>query len=81
MGFRNSGRPADHNSGAVCVTECTFSTSVDYERFLIKYGRRYHHTLDPARGEPAQGCPGVTIVTGRASVSNGLSTRVFVLGT
>ena len=28
----------------------------------MKDGRRYHHLLDPATGQPARGCRSVTIV-------------------
>ena len=51
----------------------------DYERFFIKDGRRYHHILDPDRGEPACGCRSVTIVSDRAVLADALSTGVFVL--
>jgi FAD:protein FMN transferase len=58
----------------------TFSTSGDYERFFIHEGRRYHHLIDPDRGEPARGCVSVTIVAGSATLADGLSTGVFILG-
>ncbi len=44
-------------------------------------GRRFHHILDPATGEPARGARSVTIVTDRAAIADGLSTGVFILGT
>jgi thiamine biosynthesis lipoprotein len=72
--------PHDRIFAAVDLTDSTFSTSGDYERFFIKDGRRYHHILDPATGEPAQGCRSVTIVAKSASVADGLSTGVFILG-
>ena len=46
----------------------------------MKDGRRYHHILDPATGEPARGTRSVTIVTNRAVMADGLSTGVFILG-
>jgi thiamine biosynthesis lipoprotein len=58
----------------------TFSTSGDYERFFIEDGQRYHHLLDPDRGEPARGCVSVTIVAPRATFADALSTGVFILG-
>lgn len=58
----------------------TFSTSGDYERFFIKDGVRYHHLLDPDRGEPATGTRSVTIVTDSAMLADTLSTGVFILG-
>lgn len=65
---------------AVEVRDGTFSTSGDYERFFIKDGVRYHHLLDPDRGEPARGSRSVTIVAARAVVADALSTGVFIMG-
>jgi FAD:protein FMN transferase len=62
------------------MTDGTFSTSGDYERFFIKDGKRYHHLLDPDFGEPAMGCRSVTIVTNRAAIADVLSTGVFIMG-
>jgi len=62
------------------VTDGTFSTSGDYERFFIKDAKRYHHILDPDVGEPAGGCRSVTIVANRAVIADVLSTGVFILG-
>ena len=80
VGIRDPRGPADHSFAALDLSDATFSSSGDYERFFVKEGRRYHHILDPDRGEPARGCRSVTIVTGRAVVADGLSTGVFVLG-
>ena len=62
------------------ISDGTFSTSGDYERFFIKDGRRYHHLIDPDFGEPAGGCRSVTIVTNRAVLADVLSTGVFIMG-
>lgn len=62
------------------LSDGTFSTSGDYERFFLKDGRRYHHILDPATGEPARGARSVTIVANRATTADGLSTGVFIMG-
>jgi thiamine biosynthesis lipoprotein len=62
------------------LSDSTFSTSGDYEKFFIKDGRRYHHILDPATGEPTQDSRSVTIVTKNATITDGLSKGVFILG-
>jgi thiamine biosynthesis lipoprotein len=62
------------------ITDGTFSTSGDYERFFMKDGVRYHHLLDPDFGEPARGCRSVTIVANRALTADVLSTGVFIMG-
>jgi thiamine biosynthesis lipoprotein len=80
IGVRDPRGPADRVIAALDLSDGTFSTSGDYERFFMKDGRRYHHLLDPATGEPAQGCRSVTIVTNRATMADGLSTGVFILG-
>ena len=80
LGIRDPRGPSDRSFATLELTNGTFSTSGDYERFFLKDGRRYHHILDPDLGEPARGCRSVTIVTDKAVIADGLSTGVFVLG-
>jgi thiamine biosynthesis lipoprotein len=79
LGIRDP-RASDRTFARLDVADGTFSTSGDYERFFIEDGRRYHHILDPDRGEPARACRSVTIVANRAVLADALSTGVFVLG-
>ena len=62
------------------ITDATFSTSGDYERFFIKDGRRYHHILDPDLGRPAEGTRSVSVVAVDATTADALSTGLFILG-
>jgi thiamine biosynthesis lipoprotein len=56
------------------------STSGDYERFFEEDGHRYHHILNPATGEPTETVLSATIIGPDATLTDGLSTAVFVLG-
>ena len=56
------------------------STSGDYERYFEEDGRRYHHIIQPATGEPANGIHSATIVGPDAVITDALSTSVFVMG-
>jgi FAD:protein FMN transferase len=80
VGIRDPRGPTDKSFAALDLTDSTFSTSGDYERFFIEHGRRYHHILDPDLGEPAMACRSVTIVAESATLADALSTGVFVLG-
>jgi thiamine biosynthesis lipoprotein len=80
VGIRDPRGPADRSFAALDLTDGTFSTSGDYERYFVQDGRRYHHILDPASGEPATLCRSVTIVAEDATMADALSTGVFVLG-
>ena len=80
LGIQDPRGTADTPFAVVELTNATFSTSGDYERFFVKDGRRYHHILDPDSGEPAMASRSVTIVTSRAVDADALSTAVFILG-
>ncbi len=56
------------------------STSGDYERFFEEDGRRYHHIINPASGAPTQGIQSVTVIGPDATMTDALSTSVFVMG-
>ncbi len=56
------------------------STSGDYERFFEEDGLRYHHIIHPATGQSASAVQSVTIIGPDATMTDGLSTSVFVLG-
>jgi thiamine biosynthesis lipoprotein len=80
LGIRDPRGPADKSFAMLDVTDATFSTSGDYERFFIKDGRRYHHILDLSAGEPARASRSVTLVTDRAVIADALAKGVFILG-
>jgi thiamine biosynthesis lipoprotein len=72
--------PTGDYFAAIEISDSSFSTSGDYERFFMRDGRRYHHIIDPRTGQPARGCRSVTIVAKNATVADALSTGVFVMG-
>jgi thiamine biosynthesis lipoprotein len=73
-------RAPDGIFARVELSDSTFSTSGDYERFFIKDGVRYHHILDPSTGQPSRLSRSVTIASKQAVLADGLSTGVFLLG-
>jgi thiamine biosynthesis lipoprotein len=80
VGIRDPRGPADQIFAALDLTDGTFSTSGDYERFFMKDGRRYHHILDPATGEPATASRSVTIVAESPTLADALAKGVFIAG-
>jgi len=56
------------------------STSGDYERFFEEDGKRYHHIIDPATGQPTGEMMSATVIGPDATITDGLSTTLFVLG-
>jgi thiamine biosynthesis lipoprotein len=80
LAIRDPRGRADRVFAELDLTNGTLSTSGDYERFFIEGGRRYHHIIDPATGEPARGARSATIVANTAAVADGLSTGVFIMG-
>lgn len=80
LGIQDPRGAPDDPFAVVELSDATFSTSGDYERYFEQEGVRYHHILDPATGSPARGARSVTVVTKEARWADGLSTGVFVLG-
>jgi len=70
--------------GAIAVVlpllDTAMSTSGDYERYFEVDGVRYHHILNPDTGKSARAVRSVTVLGPNATLTDGLSTSVFVLG-
>ncbi len=79
IGIRHP-RVADAVVTRLPLEDEAISTSGDYERFFEEGGRRYHHILNPSTGEPTQGILSVTVIGPDATLTDGLSTAVFVMG-
>ena len=56
------------------------STSAQTQRFFEAGGRRYGHVIDPRSGRPADHARSVTVVADTATLSDGWSTALFVMG-
>lgn len=56
------------------------STSGDYERYFEADGVRYHHIIDPKKGDSAREVVSATIIADDATTSDALSTTLFILG-
>jgi len=80
LGIRDPRGPADRVFATLDLSDATFSTSGDYERFFMKDGVRYHHIIDLRTGEPARLSRSVTLVTDRAVIADALAKGVFILG-
>ena len=65
---------------ALDVRDGFVASSGDYERFVVRAGRRYHHVIDPRTGDPTQGPHGVTLVGRELEAVNGLGAAAMVLG-
>ena len=77
-------RDPDQEGGFVtrlALDDEAISTSGDYERYFIENGLLYHHILNPSTGKSAGELRSVTVIGPDATMTDGLSTSVFVLGT
>ena len=79
VGIQHPRKP-DEMSAVLPLEDTAVSTSGDYERYFERDGVRYHHILDPSTGRSATGSWSVTILGPEATLTDALSTSVFVLG-
>jgi thiamine biosynthesis lipoprotein len=81
VALRDPRGETDSYIGLLNVSDCSISTSGDYERYFEQDGIRYHHILDPRTGYPADsGLMQVTIICDDSMTGDALSTACFVLG-
>jgi thiamine biosynthesis lipoprotein len=79
VGIRHP-RAGDEVVTRLPLVDEAISTSGDYERFFEENGRRYHHIINPTTGVPTEGVLSVTVIGPDATMTDGLSTTLFVLG-
>jgi FAD:protein FMN transferase len=73
-------RSTDSSFALLALTDSAFNTSGDYERFILRDGKRYHHILDPRTGYPVKGTRSVTVLAPTSFLADTLDTAIFVLG-
>lgn len=72
-------RPA-RRLAEIRLRDRALGTSGSTMQYFRHRGRRYGHILDPRTGQPADGVLSVTVVAPTATLADGLSTAMFVMG-
>jgi thiamine biosynthesis lipoprotein len=62
------------------LSDASFSTSGDYERYFDEDGKRFHHIIDPKTGDSARKCRSVTVISDTATRTDALTKTVFIMG-
>ncbi len=70
----------DRLFATIALRNQAVATSGSYERFVTIDGKRYGHIMNPATGRPAEGLLSATVISGEATLGDGLATALFVLG-
>ena len=79
-GIRDPRGAEDKFFALLPVSDHSFSTAGDYERFYVVGDKRYHHIIDPRTGYPATACRSVTIWAPTAFLADEIDDAVFILG-
>ena len=73
-------RSATTSFAVLGLEDSAFNTSGDYERFVIRDDKRYHHILDPKTGHPVTHTRSVTVLAPTSFLADTLDTALFVMG-
>ncbi len=90
MGHREDGKPwkigvqhpreKDKTLAVLDLSDKYISTSGDYERFVIRENKRYHHIIDPRTGKPSKGVISATLIGNKGAFIDPLTKAPFILG-
>jgi thiamine biosynthesis lipoprotein len=90
LGHREDGKPwrigvqhpreADKTLTVLDLSDKYISTSGDYERFVIRERKRYHHIIDPRTGKPSRGVISATLIGDKGAFIDPLTKVPFILG-
>lgn len=90
LGVREDGKPwrigvqhpreKDKTLTVLELSDKYVCTSGDYERFVIREKKRYHHIIDPRTGKPSTGVISVTLMGKEGAVIDTLAKVPFILG-
>ncbi|HEX9019757.1 MAG TPA: FAD:protein FMN transferase [Nitrospirota bacterium] len=90
MGHREDGKPwrigvqhpreKDKTLAVLDLSNKYISTSGDYERFVIRENKRYHHIIDPRTGKPSRGVISATLIGDKGALIDPLTKAPFILG-
>lgn len=90
LGRRDDGKPwrigvqhpreHDKTMAVLDLSDKYVSTSGDYERFVIRENKRYHHIIDPRTGKPSKGVIAVTLIGDKGAFVDPLAKVPFILG-
>ncbi|MCD1117115.1 FAD:protein FMN transferase [Chryseobacterium turcicum] len=70
----------DKIAAVLYLKENAVTTSGSYEKYAEIHGKRYSHIMNPKTGYPSTGLTSVTVVGPNATMANGFSTSIMVLG-
>jgi thiamine biosynthesis lipoprotein len=77
----NSEKPWEDIFATLYLKDSAISTAGDYQRFLIKNGKRYHHIIDPVTGYPSEsGLVSVSVIAPEGYIADGTDTAILILG-
>jgi len=79
VGIKDPKKP-DKLCAKVDLKSQAVATSGNYEQFIIIDEKRYTHIIDPRTGYPVSGVDAVTVISASATLSDILSTAIFVEG-
>ena len=90
LGHREDGKPwrigvqhpreHDKTLAVLDLSDKYISTSGDYERYVIREKKRYHHIIDPRTGKPSKGVISATLIGDKGALIDPLAKAPFILG-